>query len=428
MRGPWILALALGVAGRSPAQPQATPADKTSTPLTLAIAVDETATTERDINRSRELITSLVGALPKGSEFTVASFSGEKRIVLPPTTDLVGLASTMADFKAGRTGVALADGLFDIIQYLAARDSRASAVLVISAGRTGDGDLNFDDPLDLAAKKRIPVFTLGLGQGDGRMLRRIAKLTGGEYVRMEVADGAILAHAMAAAMASKDAPASASVAESSAHTTSSDAEAMPRSGISGGLLGAAAVFFAVGGVLMVGIVILLVRRLSAPPAPASAAGPANADPPNQPARPVRPVRPVPPVLPAESAPRSPPDAATIMDDPADVTLERTLVVNAAPILQALSGPGAGKSFPLSPTGRTSLGRSRSNDILVPEDAASAQHCRIDREGDSYVLYDLGSTNGTWVNGAKVDRVLLQHGDRLTIGGTGFTVSLFGDRT
>ena len=66
--------------------------------------------------------------------------------------------------------------------------------------------------------------------------------------------------------------------------------------------------------------------------------------------------------------------------------------------------------------------------MVPEDAASAQHCRIDREGDSYVLYDLGSTNGSWVNAARVDRAVLQHGDRLKVGDTVFTVSLFGDRS
>jgi pSer/pThr/pTyr-binding forkhead associated (FHA) protein len=120
------------------------------------------------------------------------------------------------------------------------------------------------------------------------------------------------------------------------------------------------------------------------------------------------------------------DLEPIEDDEAG--LEKTLVVDAHPTLRALSGPGAGKNFPLSPSGTTSIGRSRRNDILVPEDAASAQHCRIDREGDSYVLHDLGATNGTWVNGTRSDRAVLQHGDRLKVGETVFTVSLFGDRS
>lgn len=408
MCGPGGLALALSLAGV--AQAQATTEDKqAAAPLTLAIAVDETAITQRDIERSRELISSLVIALPEGSEFTVASLSGEKRIVLPPTTDRVSLAAAMSAFTVGRTGVALADGLFDIVQYMAARDSAAKVVLVISAGRTMDGDLNFDDPLDVAANKHIPIFTLGLGQGDGRMLRRIAKLTGGEYVRMEVADAAILARAMTGAAGPKDNLATGSVVESSAQPGSTDPTATPRTGVSGSLLGAAALFFLIGAVLMMGIVVLLIRRLSAPPPK-----PRVVEPFSEPAV-------------TQIAPR-PRNVKPVGNDPADITLERTLAVNASPILRALSGPGAGKNFPLSLTGRTTLGRSRSNDIVIPEDGASAQHCRIDREGDSYVLYDLGATNGTWVNAAKVSRALLQHGDRLKIAETVFTVSLFGDRT
>ena len=164
---------------------------------------------------------------------------------------------------------------------------------------------------------------------------------------------------------------------------------------------------------MLGIVFLLIRRLAAPAAD-------KASPPSPaPAR----VQ-APPPLPSLALE----PAAEVMtreeDEPA---LEKTLVVNADPILRALSGPGAGKNFPLSASGQTSIGRSRRNEIVVPEDAASAQHCRIDREGDSYVLHDLGATNGTWLNGARTERAVLQHGDRLKVGGTVFMVSLFGDR-
>jgi hypothetical protein len=162
-----------------------------------------------------------------------------------------------------------------------------------------------------------------------------------------------------------------------------------------------------GGLLMLGLVILLVRRLGtpAPQAPLSAVSSSRAD--------------------LRLDVRTP-DRAVSPED--ETMLETTLVANANPTLRALSGPGAGKNFPLSAGGRTSLGRSRSNDIVVPEDAASAQHCRIDREGDSYVLHDLGSTNGVWVNGTRIERAVLQHGDRLKVGGTVFTVSLFGDRS
>ena len=187
-------------------------------------------------------------------------------------------------------------------------------------------------------------------------------------------------------------------------------QGLARLGALAGLLGAAAVFFSLGGLVMLGIVFLLIRRLAAPEAPKGA-----------------PIPPA-PVRIAPSSPPSPADGGEVISHVEDEpVLEKTLVVNANPILRALSGPGAGKNFPLSPTGQTSIGRSRRNDIVVPEDAASAQHCRIDREGDSYVLHDLGATNGTFVNGVRTDRAVLQHGDRLKVGGTVFTVSLFGDR-
>jgi hypothetical protein len=387
------------------AQAPATPTPPSARPpLILAVAVDETGAGETDLQRSQELVLALFDALPQGSQMMLATFSGEKRTVLPPTPDRAQLAASFAEFKAGTTGIALPDGLFDMVGYLGSLEADSRALLLVSAGRVRDGDLQFEDPLNAAVSKRIPIFALGLGTGDGKLLRRITKITGGEYVRLEVADAALFAHLIA--------PGSQSDRAAPAPRASGSPSPRPEPRTSAGLLGAAAVFFSLAGLLMLGTVFLLIRRLAAPGSSKTAA--------------------VPPA-PAKNAASSPPPAAPapaddlishVEDEP---VLEKTLVVNANPILRALSGPAAGKNFPLSPTGQTSIGRSRRNDIVVPEDGASAQHCRIDREGDSYVLHDLGATNGTFVNGARTARAVLQHGDRLKVGETVFTVSLFGDR-
>lgn len=401
------LALLLGArwapAGQTAATPTPAPGASPRPPLVLAVAVDETGVGEADLQRSQELILALQGALPPRSQVLVAAFSGERRIVLPPTEDRELLGSTLAAFKAGGAGVALPDGLFDIVEYLGGLDTETRAVLLVSAGRVREGDLQFEDPLNAATSRHIRIFALAVGQGEGKLLRRIARITGGEYVRLEVADAATLAHAIVS-----DLPSGSSATAAGAEATPSPT---PAGRGSAGLLGAAAVFFSLGGLLMLGIVVLLIRRLAAP----------SADP--------APLPPPPPVrVPAEIPP--PPEVVrpVAVSDEQETMLEKTLVVNADPTLRALSGPGAGKNFALSASGRTSIGRSRSNDIVAPEDAASAQHCRIDREGDSYVLHDLGSTNGTWLNGARTERAVLQHGDRLKVGETVFTVSLFGDRT
>jgi adenylate cyclase len=80
---------------------------------------------------------------------------------------------------------------------------------------------------------------------------------------------------------------------------------------------------------------------------------------------------------------------------------------------------------IGPEGRTeqelvshnTLGRHPNNTHQVLDRIVSKEHCHIDRVGDSWVLKDLGSLNGTFVNGKRVDSVRLSHGDEITIGST-----------
>lgn len=408
-RGAPLVIAALCLATRSFAQPTPTSgAAAVRPPLVLGIAIDEAGMAQADLQRSQELVLALRDGLPEGSRLMLGTFSGEKRIVLPATSERAMVASALSTFEAGATGVALPDGLFDMVEYLGAQDSATRALLLVSAGRVREGDLQFEDPLNAATAKNVPIFALALGQGDGKLLRRIAKITGGEYVRLEVADAEMLAQSILSGGGGKASTASSAETLESAAPTPSPKPAA-------GLLGAAAVFFSLGGLMMLGIVILLIRRMSTTEGP----------------RPAAPVPPTPSLALSLSIPRNDAHSFSLDSPPGtpedEAALEKTLVVNANPTLRALSGPGAGKNFPLSPTGHTTLGRSRRSDIVVPEDGASAQHCRIDREGDSYVVHDLGSTNGTWLNDARTERAVLQHGDRLRVGGTKFTVSLFGDR-
>jgi hypothetical protein len=376
-------------------------------PLIVTIAIDEVGISPEDLKRSAGLGLSLLDALPDGSLISVASFSREPRIVCPPTRDKAVLSKALAAFKPSNTGVALPDGLFDVVDFLSGVDAGARALLLVSAGRVREGDLHFEDPLNAASTRDMPIVTMGLGQGDGKLLRRIARITRGEYIHIEVADTGMLTRALlartenAARGGEPKAPEPATPEPTSTPVASGPV----------GLLGAAAVLFGLGLLLILGTIVLLVRRANASRAAETLAAPASV------------------VASAAPLPRRPsPAPASLSSDDGDSGLEKTLVVNVDPVLRALSGPGAGKNFPLSVSGQTSIGRSRRNDIVVPEDGASAQHCRIDREGDSYVLHDLGATNGTWVNGARTERAVLQHGDRLKVGDTVFTVSLFGDRS
>jgi pSer/pThr/pTyr-binding forkhead associated (FHA) protein len=89
-----------------------------------------------------------------------------------------------------------------------------------------------------------------------------------------------------------------------------------------------------------------------------------------------------------------------------------------------SGPDAGHSHRAGD--RTlRLGRSPDNDVILRDPATSGHHARLERRGDQFWLIDLGSTNGTFVNGESVQEKQLNHGDRLTIGQNSVHFALIG---
>ena len=73
-----------------------------------------------------------------------------------------------------------------------------------------------------------------------------------------------------------------------------------------------------------------------------------------------------------------------------------------------------KEYPFSKESLT-IGRNQSNGIVIDNLAVSGHHAKIDRVGADYILTDLQSTNGTFVNEKKVISHKLTHGDNITIG-------------
>ena len=67
--------------------------------------------------------------------------------------------------------------------------------------------------------------------------------------------------------------------------------------------------------------------------------------------------------------------------------------------------------------RVVIGRSRECDIQVADPNASRRHAELRRDGDTFSIVDLGSTNGLEVNGRRTQRAKLADGDRITIGTT-----------
>ena len=87
---------------------------------------------------------------------------------------------------------------------------------------------------------------------------------------------------------------------------------------------------------------------------------------------------------------------------------------AAPHLRFVDGPLAGRSVPLRGA-RTRIGALAENDVAVAAPSVSRSHAEIRAEGSGYTIVDLGSTNGTRVNGARVTTARLRPGDRIALG-------------
>lgn len=93
------------------------------------------------------------------------------------------------------------------------------------------------------------------------------------------------------------------------------------------------------------------------------------------------------------------------------------------ILQSVEPSDAGLTFRLLPGTLKTMGRAPRADFVVDAALVSRVHCRFTlHDSNELELEDLGSTNGTFVNGKKVTRATLTDGDKLTIGRVLFVVN------
>lgn len=78
------------------------------------------------------------------------------------------------------------------------------------------------------------------------------------------------------------------------------------------------------------------------------------------------------------------------------------------------GPRAGMTFELE-EGETTIGRGEDQDILLDDVTVSRNHAVMLVRGDQIEFKDVGSTNGTYINGERLDKAVLAPGDEVIIG-------------
>jgi len=75
-----------------------------------------------------------------------------------------------------------------------------------------------------------------------------------------------------------------------------------------------------------------------------------------------------------------------------------------------------KTHPLEGSGPWTIGRSGENDIVISDPNVSRRHAKLSRLENGFIVEDLGSTNGTLLDGAPIDRERIESGDELAFGG------------
>ena len=92
-------------------------------------------------------------------------------------------------------------------------------------------------------------------------------------------------------------------------------------------------------------------------------------------------------------------------------------------LVVVNGQLTGRVYPLPQQGDFSIGRAETNDLTLRDTEVSRRHCKIVADGGTYRIRDLGSFNGSFVDGRRIDEAPLDSGTKLRLGQTRFALVL-----
>jgi hypothetical protein len=380
--------------------------------VSLALVVDESGSlSPQELNLTRQLAESVFASLPSGSEAAVFSFDDQARLLRPLTSNPDEVRAALGELKVAGHYTALYDALYDASRYLRDAGHGRRAILLVTDGKDENSALVLEDGLRVAEDNGIPIFAVGVGRVEERVLRRIAKLTSGQFMPIGTAEAATLAELLLApgpasvnASPAAGPPPTTLAVATAAVKPPSPATPSPRGGSKMLWLGLLLI------AALLGIAVFVFRSRARPRCPscdrelhsplAACAFCSVAD--------------------TILQPRATPEASETVVTRLNITeeyLEKTVTLRERPVLVVTRGSKPGQVVLLSLAASTSIGRAKANDIVLDDLAVSSQHCRIRPEDGLFVLHDLKSTNGTFLNERRVMRQPLAEGDVVKVGET-----------
>jgi hypothetical protein len=370
----WLTASALAVALSSGAQ---------EPPAIVAMTIDTSGSIRPELlEQIKQLAIGTLQALPAGSQVAVFAFNDQSTKVLERTSDTAAVQQAVQELQRGGRYTALYDALHDASRYLQEAPLSRKAIVLVTDGLDENSAVQIEDGLKIAVEGKVPVYCVGVGKIQETVLRRIAKLTSGEYWPMTATQPALLAQRIAE-LPLQAPPARAAAAPAALASTALAAPPADRTWL-----------YVIVGALVVASAFAaayVVRMRQAAPADSPDDSTGDEE---------------------ESA-----DRTIVMRNSEVGEVERTLMLKLRPSLTITRGVGQGQVFNLGAETALSIGRAPTNDIPITDSAVSGEHCRIRPENGVYVLHDLKSTNGTFVNEKRVERHRLSEGDVIRVGET-----------
>ncbi len=391
-----------------------------------------------DFADSRHLVRDFVQAAGPADNVVVYAFGDKlRRVVNPGELDRV---------QRSASNTALFDAMYDVARGLAEQKAARKAIVIVSDGLDTKSATVLEDTATFASSSHITIYGVGTGRGDSRSLERIAKLTGGQYYQLKTKDlakqivstvasqkpvaAAVSAPVAAAAATPAEATAPAAKPEPPAPAKESEPAAeAPKEDQSGFIYWVLGIL---GAILVLGAITYFARR-SIRKEPrvcpscgrelqdyqticpnCTAAVPQKDDhPPEDTTQEIKAI--------TESDVEEEAVAVELLEKKpmGEEVLTKTFVLVETPMLIIRKGKNTGQAYALNKAYPVSIGRSRVNEIRLDDTSISGQHCRIIPENGRHVLYDLGSTNGTFLNEKKVSKAVLNEGDVIKIGETQF---------
>ena len=375
-----------------------------------------------DFEKAKRIFTLFVNQTNTGSQNQIYTFGNSLKKLQ---------ASQIGNIHATDSNTTLYDSIYDVAQELAARAGKRKAILIVSDGYDTTSATVLEDTVSYANSTGIAIYGIGVGRYNRRSLERIAKLTGGKFFPV---DDARFLNKLEEALAAQKQVAPAKEETRAEASKSPVKTIVPQPPVQAPLpaekssipyLWIAGIFGAI--LLLIALIFVLTHSFRQEARLCPTCG-----------KKLEPYQTI-----CQECATAPGIKSKIADtqemhppDPVEITeripkellqkkplteedLSRTFVLLETPVLIVRKGPNLGQSFSLNRGFPVSIGRSRVNEILVDDTAVSAQHARIIPENGKHVLYDLGSTNGTFLNERKVMKAILKEGDTIKVGETQF---------